>query len=189
MPTPNGPRNQPRFDLNDDGNFPDDLTKVSEFAATFALRRTGTAAQRGALSGLDVYEGLYFWESDTKTGYLVVGGQWKVWDFDSGWLAIPSRSANYTAETGTGYNRKVTGGQTTISTRGQLTRINNGTVAPSDGLFTFPAGARPPYDSYFIQPLSTSSIRVKVAVEGRVEVAGTAVNGSYVTLDGIRFIV
>jgi hypothetical protein len=187
MPTPNGPRNQPRFDTNDDADFAADLTTVGEYAATFALRRTGTSTQRAALSGNDVYEGLYFWETDTKSGYLLVGGTWTLWDFDSGWLAIPSRSANFNTDNGASYNRKVSGGQTTVSTRGQLTRVT-GNLSSTDGLFTFPVGSRPPFDSFFFQPIGSGvGTRIKVGTDGRVEVAGLSSTGSYVTLDNIRF--
>lgn len=69
MPTPNGPKNQPRFDLNDDPDFPTDLTTVSEYAAKVGNSRVGTASERSALTGNDLWNGLLFFETDTGLTY------------------------------------------------------------------------------------------------------------------------
>ena len=76
MPTPNGPKNQPRYDINDDPDFAADLTTVSEYAALYANLRTGTSSQRNALSGDDVREGLQWWDTGTKLMYFFAGGNW-----------------------------------------------------------------------------------------------------------------
>lgn len=64
MPTPNGPRNQPRYDLQDDSDFPADLTQVSDWSAQFATERRGTLAERNALSGADLAPLLRFTNID-----------------------------------------------------------------------------------------------------------------------------
>lgn len=70
MPTPNGPKGQPRFDINDDPDFAADLTTVSEFAAQVGNRKAGTAAERQALSGTDSWPGMQFYETDTGVTYV-----------------------------------------------------------------------------------------------------------------------
>ncbi len=76
MPTPNGPQNQPRFDINDDPDFAADPTAVSDYAAIVGNRKKGTAAQRQALSGSDVWAGLEFYETDTGFTFLYTGTAW-----------------------------------------------------------------------------------------------------------------
>jgi hypothetical protein len=186
MPTPNGPRNQPRYDINDEPAFADHLTEVSDYAASTGNRKVGTASDRGALTGLDVWDGLYFWETDTKTGYLRVAGAWKVWTLDTGWLALPSLSGNYNAGTNSNYRYTVSDGRRVLETRGQLTR-KTGNIG-ADGLFTFPAGRTPAVKGYF-SPAYGPGIQgiLSYDTDGRVQMeGGTVVAVNYVRLDGLR---
>lgn len=190
MPTPNGPKNQPRYDINDDPAFPDHLTEVSEYAASVGNVKVGTAADRNALTGADVWDGLYFRESDTKSAYLRADGAWVLWEFDSGWLGIPNRSAGYSSANGAAYKRTVRGGEVEIKFRGQLNR--NGAppnTVGNDDLLTLPTGSRPPNPAYFIQPIGPGQFaRIGIGTNGVMSVVGASTgSATYIEIGGIRF--
>lgn len=77
MPVPNGPKNQPRYDLNDDSDFAADLTAVSDYAAKVGNTRTGTTTERTAASGLDVWEGLEWVDTTDGFRYRRRGAAWR----------------------------------------------------------------------------------------------------------------
>lgn len=187
MPTPNGPRNQPRFDINDDPDFAADLTAVSEYAAKQGNRKVGTSTERASLSGNDVYEGLEFWETNTKTGYRMIGGVWTVWEEFTGWANPTSQSSNYAADNGAGWVRVTRGQERYVRLRGQMTR-RTGNIGAADGLFTLTTGNRPAYAKFFIQPVGSGAFaRVQVTTDGLVSLAGiqSGVTATYVVLDNM----
>lgn len=186
MPTPNGPKNQPRYDINDEPAFPDHVTAVSDYAALVGNRKVGTKEERQALSGNNVWDGLSFFETDTGSEYVRVGGSWTVWNSDSGWLAIPSRSGNYNSDLGASYKVVVRNGESSVKVRGQLSRKTGNMT--SEGLFTFPSGARPPYLKNFLQPTTPGSYaRLQVNTDGSVAVGGITGVTTYISLDNIQF--
>lgn len=73
MPTPNGSQNQPQFDLNDDGDFAADLSTVANYAASVGNVKRGTLAQRDALTGLDLWDGLHFRDISARVTYVYAG--------------------------------------------------------------------------------------------------------------------
>lgn len=70
MPTPNGPQNQPRWDLDDEADFPRMATAASDYAAKVGNRRRDTATARNNASGLDVFAGLEWTDTDTGDVWL-----------------------------------------------------------------------------------------------------------------------
>lgn len=84
MPTPNGPHNQPRWDVNDEADFAADLTEVSEFAAKVGNTRVGTTNQRNATAGADLWEGLRWYDTTTDLVYTYNGSGWLRQDVHKG---------------------------------------------------------------------------------------------------------
>lgn len=72
MPVPNGSQDQPLFDLQDDSDFPADLSAVSNYAALVGNRKTGTRAARDALTGSKVWDGLEYYATDERIVYTYV---------------------------------------------------------------------------------------------------------------------
>lgn len=71
-----GSQNQPHFADGDAPDFAVDLTQASDYAALVGNRKVGTNAQRVALTGADVWDGLEFFETDTRGVFLHNGGDW-----------------------------------------------------------------------------------------------------------------
>lgn len=130
MPTPNGPHNQPRYDVNDDADFAADLTVVSDYAAKVGNIRTGTTAERNSLAGLDVWPGLLWSDSVTGVLYRSLNGTWN------------QLTGTYTGTNSTGIGSNAAQGV------GAFSKVNNASSADTsflsmggDGRFTLAAGS------------------------------------------------
>jgi hypothetical protein len=68
-------KGQPLY--NTDPQTRADLQKSVEFAAEIGNRKVGTAADRDALSGNKVWDGLSFWATDERKEWVRDGGAWR----------------------------------------------------------------------------------------------------------------
>lgn len=72
-----GARNQPHYSGAGAPSDAADLTEVSDFAAAMGNRMVDLSSVRTGLTV--VWEGLEFYETDTKLTYLYTAGAWVVW--------------------------------------------------------------------------------------------------------------
>jgi len=94
-----GNRDQPYFASNGAPAIDVDPGIVSDFAAEVGTRRTGTKAEREALSGKKIFEGLAFGDTSLKAEFKVIDGSWKQVLGDTGWVT-PSLGSGWTNESG-----------------------------------------------------------------------------------------
>lgn len=72
-----GPKNEPRFSESGAPEIGTDNTIVAAYAALVGNKKGGTDADRLALTGKDLWEGLFWQNSDgTKTTWLYTAGTW-----------------------------------------------------------------------------------------------------------------
>ncbi|GAA4175730.1 gp53-like domain-containing protein [Gryllotalpicola koreensis] len=69
-----GSHNEPQFSATGAPDDANDLTTLGAYAAKVGNRKVGTNAQRSALSGSDIWAGLEFYETDTKSTYVTPDG-------------------------------------------------------------------------------------------------------------------
>lgn len=104
MPTPNGSHNQPLWDLADDADFAADLSTLSNYVATVGNIKAGTTAQRNALTGLDLWNGLAFRDSSTgRTHYYTTStNSWVLETWAAGVVNSTTSSGFYRGTHGLG---------------------------------------------------------------------------------------
>lgn len=115
-----GTHGEPRFA---DGDAPDvalNPTQAAAYAAKVGNRRVGTTAERTAATGLDVWNGLLWYDTDDGSEYQRVSGVWQ-FRYRHHYQKIDNTNGTIYARTETGFG-KITG---------------DGTVAVSEAL-TFP---------------------------------------------------
>jgi len=135
-----GLKNEPQFgdlDAPDPGVNP---TQAAAYAALVGNRKIGTTAQRDALTGKDVWEGLLFGDITTGIDYRRTGGAWLPVGGDTGWINV-----TFTAISGGTTWQNAAAGE-----EAQYRRLNNvvylrGRIALGSAgtAFTLPAGFRP----------------------------------------------
>lgn len=175
MPTANGPRNQPRFDVNDDADFAADLTTVSEFAALVGNRKVGSASQRNAAAGADVWTGLEWYDTTDGRVYLRVGSTWKATIEDTDWQTATIVDGQAVAANPPRY-RKING---VVYIKGQWVPTANSQTA-----FVLPARFRPSDTTFHWLDRTTVSVRCQVTYDGQVAYIGPGGTGP-VTFAGI----
>lgn len=72
-----GTKNQPQYLGTGAPATAADQNEIANYAADVGNRKVKTAAERAALSGADVWDGLEVFESDTGRAYLRISGGWK----------------------------------------------------------------------------------------------------------------
>lgn len=72
-----GSKNQPHYATSGAPDDAADLTEVSDYAAANGNRKVGLNADRLALSGADRWEGLEFYETDTRITWYYTADGWK----------------------------------------------------------------------------------------------------------------
>lgn len=72
-----GTKNQPQYLGTGAPATAADQNEIANYAADVGNRKVKTAAERAALSGADVWDGLEVFESDTGRTYIRIGGGWK----------------------------------------------------------------------------------------------------------------
>lgn len=94
-----GSKNQPLFDGTKAGNTAADENAISNYAALVGNRKVGTGAQRRALTGGDVWDGLEFYETDSGDSFIYDSG-------NGGWGAAftvgPTGGGYFTPSSGWG---------------------------------------------------------------------------------------
>lgn len=145
--------------------------------------RWANAAARTAQKGMAKNDQGY--QTDTDTLYTYNGSAWVA--YDTGWLAIPNQSGNYSFDNNAAY-RKI---GNVVYLRGQITKKNGGTLVNTDGMFSMTAGNRPANTMYF-SPASNPGVMVRLSLsssDGKMSVAGPPAGAaSYAMLDGICYI-
>ena len=154
-----GPKGYPKFIPG--GGFEDwvDLEAVGQFAAKVGNRVVGTAADRAALSASTTapdqsWEGLEFYETDTKSTYLYQGA-WLLWDSPPVIFGAASASRP----------------RATYLMRGRLVGLIGVAGKPVGyGIGTLPAGFRPTGDHYYQDAgIADASRLILVRANGSVE--------------------
>lgn len=167
--TSTGAKNQPQYASS--GNpptFAADLTAAADYAALVGNRKVLTTAQRTALTGKDLWEGLEVYDIDLDIPYTYKSGWVRNIDLaDGGWVT-PTLGSGWTAFASVRYKVKngfcyITGG------------FAKSTYSAAETLFTLPVGARPAYGTYVIGVFSGTLKEVNVSTAGAVTVnqAGT----------------
>lgn len=149
------------------------LNNVRQFTAY----KVGTNAQRLALTGTSLFEGLKFRTTDTKAEWLYTGGAWTA--LDSGWVALPL--SNGWVNFGGGiYSdaqyRKLNG---VVFVKGL---VKSGTTSAGITLGTLPAGFRPLKQQ--MKPVTVApgtGGSVDVAADGRI--INNVVSATYTSLE------
>lgn len=163
-------------DSGDDYALTVDLAATADTvqAAITNLRASGqyrvlTNAQRLALSGGSLFEGLRVWTSDTKQEWLYTNGAWVV--SDSGWVAITLNG--WTNEGGSYQNAEARKIDKTVYVEG-LIRNGNPNIGQTIG--TLPVGMRP--KAYIIRTVWANGAArpVEIAPNGNIIVGDTAVS-------------
>jgi hypothetical protein len=185
-----GPRNAPVFSATGASDDAADLTTLGGLMVELGTRRTGTSDERKALDTAWLFNGLTWYETDTKRTYIVDGGAWALRDYYSGLLALPNRSGNFRPVDGAGF--RVDGHQRVIE--GQLTKVINNAetaLASGDRMFTLNEEDRPQYRRRFTCSGGGGAVFiVEVGVDGLVQISSVATGSStYVRLEGILFYV
>lgn len=185
-----GPRNAPVFSANGASDDAADLTTLGQYAADVGTRRSGTSDERKNLDSAWMFDGLEFYETDTKSTYVVDGGAWVQAHFYSGTLPLPNRSGNYQVVDGAGF--RIDDHLRTIE--GQLTKVINGQQQPigaGDRMFTMNEGHRPTYLRQFVcSGAGGAIIVVRLGIDGLLTVLAVPVGSSnYIRLEGISYYV
>ena len=142
---------------------PDGSDTVAIFIGAWSLAFGGTAAMRAP----SLYVSTHYVDTtlSAATG-KVIGG-------DTDWRAVPNGGSGYTGDGAGGY--RVKNGD--IRLRGQFNRPS-GSVTAGDLIGLLPAGARPPYRSWFLASTGTGGIaRCYLDTNGQIYVSsiiGTA---------------
>lgn len=143
--------------------------------------RWANNAARTAQTGMAKNDRGY--QSDTDALYTYNGTTWVV--DDTGWLALPSQSGNFTFDNNAAYRRmgKV------VYLRGQISK-KTGNIANGDAFFTMPAGLRPANYFYTLQSgVAGAFYRFRLAPTGLADINGLGgSSGGYVMLDNIAYI-
>ena len=171
MPTPNGPRNQPRYDLQDDSDFSADLTQVSDWAARYASELILTDAQRAALEAADLTTGLRVTNPDATNpsesqSYRTPGG-WV--PSHAGVSAVVALGALYAAYPGA-YVPTARRAAGRVNLDGTATAPNDITFSPgvTYTLGTIPVGFRPQAQVYGVPRFGTAQAVVTVQPGGAI---------------------
>jgi hypothetical protein len=149
---------------------PDGSDTVAIFVGAWSLPLGGTAAMRAP----SLYVSNHYIDTmlSAATG-KVIGG-------DTDWRAVPNGGSGYTGDGAGGY--RVKNGD--IRLRGQFNRPS-GSVTAGDLIGLLPAGARPPYRSWFLASTGTGGIaRCYLDTNGQIYVSsiiGTA--GTYLIFE------
>ena len=167
-----------------------DLNKTIELIGRMGNRRIGTRAEREALTGGSVYDGLDFYETDQDQMWRYVGAAWQQIEVDTGWTLVTPESAFY--------NIVTLGDDRALSVRriGKEVRIeghistDGGTAAYSVWAF-IPAGFRPGKNAWILAHAAaegTSVLRGFVAPDGDLTFASGVGSATSVIVSGVYFI-
>ena len=177
-----GPKGQPRFPATDAPDLGVDEEIVADFAAAVGNRRVGTTAQRLALAGVDLYEGLAFGDTTLKAELKVIDGSWKQVLGDTGWIT-PTLGSGWTNESGNSIQYRRRNGD--VRFRGRA----NSTGA-STAVFTLPAGFLPDVSAganfVFLVDAQSGAVRINVISTGAVTTLTTGAITN-LSLGNIRF--
>lgn len=150
-----------------------DLNLIAAYAGKVGNRKVHTTAERTALTGKDIWEGLEVFDSTLDRVFTYIGGWVSASTLDdTGWVAPTLTNSWVTADSLTVGYRRVNG---VVYLRG---RIANGT---SNSAFTLPAGFRPAQDTFFAPGSdgggTPAATRVYITSAGAVQVlSGTRPN-------------
>lgn len=184
-----GPRNAPVFSANGASDDAADLTTLGQYIADVGTRRTGTKDDRTNLDPAWLFDGLEFYETDTKATYVVDGGAWAQAHYYSGTLAIPNRSGNFQTADGAGF--RVDDHARTIE--GQLSKVVAGSataIVAGDRMFTMNEGHRPTYLRQFVcSGAGGVIIVVRLGIDGLLQVLSVSGSSNYIRLEGINYYV
>ena len=167
-----------------------DLNKAIELIGRMGNRRIGTRAEREALTGGNLYDGLEFYETDQDQMWRYVGAAWQQIEVDTGWMLVTPESAFY--------NIVTLGDDRALSVRriGKMVRIeghistDGGTAAGSVWAFV-PAGFRPGKNAFVWASLDgsgTSILRAFVAPDGDLTFLSGVGSASSVIVSATYFI-
>jgi hypothetical protein len=170
-----GSQNQPHYSSSGVSSQAADLTEVSDFAAANGNRKKGTASQRAALTGADVWVGLEFYETDTALTWLYTSSGWS----NNGTIATMANltpATGWTAGTGVNAPRLIREGNQ-VTLYGILGWTTGGSYS---NMLTIPAAFLPPTltASRFIGTASQVTGTALISFLAIITAAGVLANGA-----------